>query len=291
MDENNEDRPLSSEEMVRRARSGLGDSVPTPQADEMEDTYSSLEKELDFGIEPRAVEEPEPPAPRYEPPVPEPAEPEVAHSGVGSWAPPRSDRDAGAGGWAPPTEPDQGTWGGQLPVPGQPTKSGGGVGKIVILLLIVAGVGLAVYSVFDHSKTVEEMTVGECLDFPEKEEFSTYEPIDCTEPHDVEIFAIVDLATVSTDFSPGTPYPGDNPVFFTALDVCSGEPFESYVGVPYRSISSADTLLTVFAFTPTLEGWQEFDERRVQCVLFQQDSAGTQVVKSVGSFRGAGDTL
>jgi len=273
VDQNNEDQPLSSEEMLRRARSGLGDSAPTPpREDDMKSSYEDLEEELDFGIEPRVTDETEEePPPRYEPPTPEPAIPEVSDSGVGSWAPPRSDDDAGVGGWAPPrSEPDQGTWGGQLPVPGQPTKSGGNAGKILLLMLIIAGVGLAVYSMIDRTKTVDEIAVGDCMNVPEGDEFNSIDPINCNDPHEVEVFAIIDMSRVSSEYALGTDYPGDD-LYFAAVDECSAEPFESYVGVPYDSLAEGDTVLWVDAFTPTLEGWQEFDDREVQCVLLEFD--------------------
>lgn len=302
MDQNNEDQPLSSEEMLRRARSGLGDSPPTPPSeddmkssyDDMKSSYEDLEEELDFGIEPRVTEETEPeppPRPRYEPPTPEPAEPEVTDTGVGSWAPPRSDDDAGVGSWAPPpAEPDQGAWGGQLPTPGQPAKSRGNAGKIVLLMLIVAGIGLAVFSMVDRSKTVDEIAVGDCMNVPEGDEFSSIDPIDCNDPHEVEVFAIIDMSTVSSEYAIGTSYPGDD-VYFAALDECSADPFESYVGIPYASLAESDTVLWVDAFTPTLEGWQEFDDREVQCVLIEFDLTTNEIVQNRGSYRGSGGTL
>jgi len=290
VDQNNEDKPLSSEEMLRRARSGLGDSEPTPPAaDDMESSYERLEQELDFGSEPQVVDEAEIEPEPYEPPTPEPVAPQPSDTGVGGWAPPRTDDDAGVGGWAPPprTEPQQGPWGGQLPVPDQKRQGGGNAAKILGLMVIIAVVGLAVYGMVDTTKKVEDMEVGDCLNVPEGEEFSSFDVIDCNDPHQLEAYAIIDMSTVSTRYLIGTSYPGDD-VYYDGLVECAGEPFESYVGVPYSSIPEGDTVLDINAITPTLESWQEFHDRQVQCVLLTFDMTTGEILETSGSYRGSG---
>jgi hypothetical protein len=142
----------------------------------------------------------------------------------------------------------------------------------------------------DSSKTVDEIAVGDCMNVPEGDEFSSIDPIDCGDPHEVEIFAIIDMSRVSSAYSFGTPYPGDD-LYFAALDECSAQPFESYVGVPYDSLDEGDTVLWVDAFTPTLEGWQEFDDREVQCLLLEFNLVTNEIMQNTGSYRGSGGSL
>ncbi|MGA9594739.1 MAG: septum formation family protein [Acidimicrobiia bacterium] len=298
MDENNGDKPLSSEEMLRRAREGLGESSSTPPpSSPADDSYSSIESEMDIEMEPIYEDEETPahpsPEPReYERPAaePPPLPTPVANDNVGHWAPPRpGSASQDSGNTAPPkTEPESSTWSSQLPSPQPTPKPRKNVGSIVLMIVVVAIGGVLAIKLLDSSKTVDQMAVGECLNFPEKDEFSRFQPIDCTETHELEVFAIIDMATVSKDYSVGTAYPGDNTLFFAALDACSGAPFESYVGVPYGDTGTADTTLGVFAFTPTIEGWRELDERRVQCVVFQQDSSNGQMIPSTRSLEGSG---
>ena len=114
MDRDNGDQPLSSEEMLRRARAGLGDSGTTPPAPkDTEESYTVPKPEPDYEMDSMSEMEPvfedddaladaykEPRA--YEPPQREEAPPEVIGDGVGHWAPPRADPGEAAGGWAPP---------------------------------------------------------------------------------------------------------------------------------------------------------------------------------------------
>jgi hypothetical protein len=296
VDENNGDQPLSSEEMLRRARAGLGetDSTPPPSAPD-DEPYSSIESEMDIEMEPVYENEEAPvyPAPEpmsYEPPT-EPAPPTpVADDTVGHWAPPRPEpSNEGSGGWAPPaTQPDDDSWTDRMPSPQPSTKPRRSVARIVFIIaaLIIGGVFAA--KLFDSSKTVDQLAVGDCMNIPEGDEFSTVDPLDCTEPHDLEVFAMIDMSTVSAEFSIGTEYPGGDSLYNAAVDACSGQPFESYVGVPYSSLGVSDTLLWVDAFTPTLQGWRELDDREVQCILLRLDSTTGQVVKSTTSFKNSG---
>ncbi len=286
MDENREDQPLSSEELLRRAREGLGESD------------SSLEQPADFQIEsypppvaePTPMEEPELPETFAAPPPPPveatpPAEPPVIDappaSDPSTWAPPPSDPDDP---WSGAGEADGEDWRASTPgpAPTEVRKSGGGImSKLWIVVVLVIG-GFALFSFFDSSKTVDEIAVGDCLNTPEDDVFFEIDPIDCTEPHDLEVFALIDLGSVSSEFSTAALYPGDDVVYEASIEECWDE-FERYVGVPYE-----DSVLFMDAFTPTLEGWQEVDDRIVNCVLFEVNADQTEIVQSRTSLRGAG---
>lgn len=88
---------------------------------------------------------------------------------------------------------------------------------------------------------------------------ATIEPVACTEPHDIEIGAVLDYpAGRDLDF------PGTVAVDGYATDQCI-ERFEAYVGAPY-----ATSTLDVLIVAPDEDGWDEGD-RRVACVLYHVD--------------------
>ena len=266
MDENREDQPLSSEELLRRAREGLGDSK------------ESTEQPADFKIE------------SYPPPVAEPErvfEPETPNTFTAPPPPPIDDSpppeaptfesasDSDPSTWAPPQPESDDAWRATTPgpAPAEVRKSGGGiVSKLWIVVILVIG-GFALFSFLDGSKTVDEIAVGDCLNMPEDDVFYEIDPLDCTEPHDLEVFALIDLSTVSPDFSTSVDYPGDALIYDTAIEECSAE-FERYVGVPY-----VDSVIWLDAFTPTREGWEEVDDRIVNCVLFELNANQDDIAK------------
>jgi hypothetical protein len=280
VDENREDQPLSSEELLRRAREGLGDgeTAPEPPADFSVESYQPPAPRPEPEI-PAAMSDPEPPlAPTFEPPVFEPPVETPSASDPSSWAPPPVD---------PSPDP---VWSSDAPPPGSgpapvPVKRGGGggglSGKLWILVVLVVA-GFALFNFLDDSKTVDEIAIGDCFNLPEETEFYEVDPIDCAELHEVEVFSLIDLSLVSTEFSSVASYPGDDAVYETAYDACWDD-FASYVGFPYE-----DSVLWMDAFTPTLEGWNEVDDRIVNCVVFEVNADASEIVMSSGSLRGAG---
>lgn len=304
MDENNQDKPLSSEEMLRRARSGLGDtnttSTPAEQ-DPREPATTPYDMQPSFTPE---FEVAPPPMdatsldstetdPGYEDPVDVVETTDISYDSAGDWAaPPTSPvEDDNVAGWAPPLPtPIEDTPG----VPAQPrpprtTSSSGATARRVIALVIGIGlIGAVMVSFFDRSKNVNDIAAGTCMNLPEDAEFSTYDPIDCSEPHEIEVFDIIDMSTLSSEYSIGVSYPGADAVYYAAVDECVGQPFEAYVGMPYDSVEDANTVLWVDAFTPTLEGWEEYDDRQVQCVLLDLDTTTGEIVKTTGSYKDSG---
>lgn len=284
VDENREDQPLSSEELLRRAREGLGegDSSPEQPADFQIESYPPPVTE-DPIIEPEVPDTfAAPPPPVDIPASPEPPTYEsTPDSDPSTWAPPAAEPDDA---WQGAAEDDGDAWRATTPgpAPDEVRKSGGGfMSKLWIVVVLVVG-GFALFSFLDGSKTVDEIAVGDCLNTPEDDVFFEIDPIDCTEPHDLEVFALVDLSSVSPDFAIAASYPGDELVYESAIDECYDE-FERYVGIPYE-----DSVLYMDAFTPTLEGWQEVDDRIANCVLFEVNADQTDIVQSRTSLRGSG---
>lgn len=100
--------------------------------------------------------------------------------------------------------------------------------------------------------------------------------VDCEEPHDNEVFALVDL--------PDGDFPED--VADRAQEICDGEAFTEYLGIPmvHRVPGHPDDGERVLGMTiyPTSETWADGD-REVVCGLFRDD-----LQKMTGLQRGVG---
>jgi hypothetical protein len=115
-----------------------------------------------------------------------------------------------------------------------------------------------------------EGSVGTCMLFVEDvgAEVDKFPIVDCANEHSHEIFAVVE--------HPGDVYPGFEALEQSAETACLGA-FEPYVGV-----SAFDSELFYSWFVPTLDGWNDADDREIICVLGRNDAALT-----TGSMRGS----
>jgi hypothetical protein len=118
-------------------------------------------------------------------------------------------------------------------------------------------------------QSVFEMSVGQCFDDQEAEEISSVPTVDCAEPHDNEVFALIDYT--ATDV-----YPGQDAMTDLGTELCIDE-FESYVGLSYP-----ESDLAVFPITPTESSWNDQNDREIICALYALDLS-----KLTGSMRGA----
>jgi hypothetical protein len=101
------------------------------------------------------------------------------------------------------------------------------------------------------------------------EEISSVPEVDCSEPHDNEVFAVFEYT--ATDDYPGTAEMTD-----IATNLCI-EQFDEYVGIPYQ-----ESILEVFPITPTEDGWNRLNDREIICALYNLDFS-----KLTGSMEGA----
>lgn len=102
------------------------------------------------------------------------------------------------------------------------------------------------------------LRVGDCFDETNQEEVSSVPAIPCEEPHDNEIFHEFTLS--------GEEWPGDDAISAEAEAEC-GPQFDAFVGLPY-----AESVLVWGPMTPTQEGWEQFDDRVVQCIIWEPDT-------------------
>lgn len=135
---------------------------------------------------------------------------------------------------------------------------------ILVLALVATGCG------FLNSGNVFELAVGDCFDDTSSAdtELSDVPIVDCTEPHDNEVFFTFELA--DGDF------PGDDAILTEAESRCLPA-FEDYVGRDYASSE-----LDIFPITPTSGSWDNGD-REVICALYD-----LELEKLTGSMQGSG---
>lgn len=212
-------------------------------------------------------------------------------------APPRS---YGSAGWAPPDDgspPPDGGW----PPPDvegwTPPPASGGRRTMVVaavfvgIFLLVSGVGAFLLrdaaSVDDpynpagsddvparptptSGTVVGALTieVGDCLILPSEDEFDEVRRLDCTEPHDGEVFLVED--------HPGTDYPSDDEMsaFF---DTECRPAFEEFTGSDF----DGQGVLDIGWFVPTEGAWDGGDHE-VVCYVTPIDGSMTSQ-----SYRGA----
>jgi len=136
----------------------------------------------------------------------------------------------------------------------------GGVLLATVLFLAARSSGTSVF----------QLEVGDCFDTPSStEDISSVERIDCTQPHDNEVFADLTM--------PDGEWPGDDAVAAWADQACLDE-FAGYVGVGFDESS-----LSYGWLVPTEDSWTQGGDRSVSCALF--DAAGG---KLTGSMKGTG---
>lgn len=259
------DEPLSSEELIRRAREGL--SAPR-QGEEAE----RQDRPSDAG----EMRSPEPPAaapfdpellsppaeaPPWEPASPSPAEP----------APP-----------LPPTDPTPMLPDGFTPEAGDPVTAEPSTGRRLLAnwRWIVAGVvGVLVVLSFldgflDGSKNVNDLEAGECFRAPEVSEVSAVEVVDCAEAHEFEV-----TGSVTLEGNAGV-YPDGDAIFEEAALRCLGS-FVEYTGITDETSEYLPN-----PFVPTRGAWDDGDQTAL-CTVISVDDAGN-LRQTTGSARNIG---
>lgn len=122
------------------------------------------------------------------------------------------------------------------------------------------------------SGNVLELEVGNCITVPNEGEVTNVEIVDCAEPHENEVFALVDHPAGDDE-----EFPGAEALSAFATEECQGDRFEEYVGQPY-----AESPLFASSLNPGETTWGEGD-REVVCLLRTQDGSDL-----TGSQRGSG---
>lgn len=148
------------------------------------------------------------------------------------------------------------------------TTNGANVSRLRTTTLL-AGLLLALAACSQGN--VFELSVGDCFDDTDlaAEEVSDVPVVECSEPHDNEIYHAFDLADGD--------YPGEEEVETKADDGCLAA-FDAFVGTPYL-----DSQLEYFAIYPTEQSWTEVDDREVLCAVYDMS-----LEKLTGTVGGSG---
>lgn len=104
-----------------------------------------------------------------------------------------------------------------------------------------------------------ELETGQCLDEPDTDEVVNVEIVDCSEPHDLEIYETAGLP--DQDFDPVA-------IDGASFEICR-DAFDEFVGTPY-----ADSELDIYYLIPSAESWSDGD-REVVCAVY--DLSGAQL--------------
>ena len=251
-DRDNND-PLSSEDLLRQARAGLGnpttpESEASPPAPPVDEATAAM---------PDPAPEATPAAPPHEPLIPADFQPAAAR---GSTPPPPQYEMPSA------LEPDD------LQTAPRPSfwsqlwaKRGWIVGGVFLVIALV--------SILDRSTSVEDLSPGDCFDDPGSESVTEVDTLDCTEPHDYEMFATVVL--VGNEGA----WPGDLNLFTEADEACF-ERFLDYTGI---TVDDEVFVWDYTTFVPERASWDD-GGRDALCTLFQVD-ANFNEVKATSSAR------
>lgn len=98
------------------------------------------------------------------------------------------------------------------------------------------------------------IAVGDCLNnLNAPEEVSSVPIVDCSEPHDSEVFARTETTSTS--------YPGSDALFAELDAFCQGDVFTDFVGIPY-----ADSIYGTSGYIPTQGSWDNGD-RELLCTI------------------------
>ena len=131
--------------------------------------------------------------------------------------------------------------------------------KLLNMKKICVFLSVAVFAISCSTGNVFSLEVGQCFAdaiSSSSEEVENVDIVDCDKPHLNEIYAVVDLPE------------GDFPLVFIdedSAEICYNA-FESFVGLAYEySIYEANFL------RPTMETWEELDDREVVCYLFDME--------------------
>ncbi|MBF4992564.1 septum formation family protein [Arthrobacter gandavensis] len=103
-----------------------------------------------------------------------------------------------------------------------------------------------------------DLKVGDCLvDDPDAEQIEAVDVLPCTEPHDTEVYAAMDMEAGA--------FPGEEAVDAAAQEFCLAE-FQPYIGTDY-----SESALNIGYLTPTPSSWTLGNDREILCTVYRMD--------------------
>ena len=143
------------------------------------------------------------------------------------------------------------------PAPYGKRKSGRGIRwsvvavVLLVVVLLVGGGTFAYLALREDGVDYSKLKVGDCFDSAVSNEVRGVKVKPCAEPHNSEIFFLVNHPAPAD-----APYPGKDALVQFAADACLGQPLTEYLGVPMEQSKLKD-----FEIVPQESAWK--DGRRV----------------------------
>lgn len=110
--------------------------------------------------------------------------------------------------------------------------------------------------------------IGDCLnDATISEEVTTVPFVECSEPHDSEVFARTDLT--------GATFPGNESLETELANFCRGDVFTQFIGIPY-----ADSMYDTSGYFPSEESWASGD-RELLCTVWDPNAQVTGTLAGI----------
>jgi hypothetical protein len=124
---------------------------------------------------------------------------------------------------------------------------------------------------FGDDISVGRLEAGDCVDTPDgptpEDGIEELPERDCDEPHDAEVYLVEDITLDGED------YPGEERVNAAVEEVCVGQGFEDYIGIPY-----VDSIYGVYTLYPSDQSW-DLGDRSAVCMVVSP--GGTPLTESV----------
>ena len=134
--------------------------------------------------------------------------------------------------------------------------------------VVLSGCGVITQILGGADNNVFDLNVGDCFIDSEMEavlggeEVTEVPLVDCAEPHDSEFFVAHQM--------PEGEFPGVEAISAEASELCEGQAFTDFVGVPWE-----DSVLLAFPLTPTEASWNQIDDREIICYVYHPDEMVT----------------
>ena len=127
-----------------------------------------------------------------------------------------------------------------------------------------------IVSLVDGREPIANAAVGDCFIVGDADEIDEVPVVDCTEPHDSELFARVDVSTL------GATYPGEDTMFDWLFDECVAR-FPGYVGESYEA-----SRYWIDMFIPTTDAWRDGDHTGLCTLVVLDDDLAVVSVTGTG---------
>lgn len=146
------------------------------------------------------------------------------------------------------------------------------LGTLLVASVLLSGCGalstLATTSIPDGEVDAFSIVVGDCLnDATVSDEVTTLPFVDCSQPHDSEVFARTEVV--------GDTFPGNEQLETQLTEFCRGDAFTDFVGTAYR-----DSMYDTSGYFPSTQSWASGD-RELLCTVWDPEGQVTGTLAGI----------